>query len=202
MLALTLHRVPGFHNPILIDYLRLSTEAAPFTLYANFDKASAGLIVVAFLCNHAKTPVEWAADMRKAIPIALITTVAVLVTAMAMAYVRPEWKASPFTPIFLVTNLLFTCVAEEAFFRGLLQDRLAALLKSTRFGGWSAVIVSAILFGLTHIGGGLPYVVLASMVGLGSAYAYYRTQRIEAAIVTHFMLNAAHFIGFTYPNLQ
>jgi membrane protease YdiL (CAAX protease family) len=201
-LALALHRVPGFYNPILIDHLRLSADAAPFTLYANFDKASVGLILVALLCKRTKTLAEWVADMRKAIPIALITMVVVLVTAMAIGFVRPEFKVSSFTPIFLLTNLLFTCVAEEAFFRGLLQDRLAAVLKRSRSGEWIAIVVSALLFGLTHIGGGMVYVILASLGGLGSAYAYYRTQRIEAAIVTHFVLNAVHFIGFTYPNLQ
>jgi membrane protease YdiL (CAAX protease family) len=113
---------------------------------------------------------------------------------------EPKWL--PFTPIFLVTNLLFTCVAEEAFFRGFLQDRLARAMAHTRYGAAFAIICSGLLFGLAHVGGGLPLILLASLVGLGSGLAYHRTQRLEAAIVTHFIVNAVHFICFTYPKLN
>lgn len=47
------------------------------------------------------------------------TTVAVLRIGIVIGYVRPELKFPPIAFGFLATNLLFTCVAEEAFFRGL-----------------------------------------------------------------------------------
>ncbi|UUZ53935.1 hypothetical protein LP419_36140 [Massilia sp. H-1] len=50
VLALALHKLPGFYNPQLITNVRFSPDALPFTQYANFDKASAGLILLAFLC--------------------------------------------------------------------------------------------------------------------------------------------------------
>ena len=45
------------------------------------------------------------------------------------------------------------------------------------------------------------YVALAAVAGAGYGWAYLRTQRIEASILTHFALNAVHFFGFTYPAL-
>jgi len=161
-----------------------------------------GLILLAFLCKRAETVSDWREVLRRTAPIALITTVIVIVTAVASGFVRPEFKLSSFTPTFLATNLLFTCVAEETFFRGFLQDRLAPSLGRIRFGGPIAIFCSGILFGLTHVGGGMNYTLLATLVGIGSAYAYSATQRIEAPIMTHFTLNAVHFIGFTYPHLQ
>jgi len=59
-----------------------------------------------------------------------------------------------------------------------------------------------LLFGAAHAAGGGVYVLLAAISGLGYAYAYYATQRIEAPIIVHIVVNAVHFIGFTYPHLR
>jgi membrane protease YdiL (CAAX protease family) len=72
-------------------------------------------------------------------------------------------------------------------------------LSGVRHGQWIAVVVSALLFGAAHLAGGALYAILACIAGLGYAYAYQRTQRIEAAIIVHIALNAVHFIAFTYP---
>src|SRR3569833_317933 len=50
-LALSLHVVPGFHNPRLFDGVRLTPDALPFTSYLNFDKAAAGLVLLAAFCR-------------------------------------------------------------------------------------------------------------------------------------------------------
>jgi membrane protease YdiL (CAAX protease family) len=76
---------------------------------------------------------------------------------------------------------------------------LAGALQRFRWGPWLAVTVSALLFGAAHLGGGVRYGILAGIAGIGYAWAYHRTQRIEAAILVHIALNAVHFIGFTYP---
>jgi membrane protease YdiL (CAAX protease family) len=36
-------------------------------------------------------------------------------------------------------------------------------------------------------------------VGLGSGWALACTRRIEAAVLTHFTVNAVHLLAFTYP---
>lgn len=201
-LALALHKLPGFNNPVLIAAIKFSSEAKPFTLYANFDKAAVGLILLAFLCKRAGGTLEWKEILRRTIPVALLTCATTIGVALAIGFVRLDLKLSPLAPLFLVTNLLFTCVAEEAFFRGLLQERLAKSLDRFRFGGPAAILCSGILFGLAHAAGGARYALLATITGLGCAYAYSVVRRIESPIITHFMLNAVHFVGFSYPQIQ
>jgi membrane protease YdiL (CAAX protease family) len=61
--------------------------------------------------------------------------------------------------------------------------------------------MSALLFGLAHARGGAPLVLLATVAGLFYGAAYLRARRIEGAILTHFALNAVHFLAFSYPAL-
>jgi hypothetical protein len=84
------------------------------------------------------------------------------------------------------------------FFRGFVQKHLSALANKS-FHKIAVVIFVGILFGLAHFPGGATYVIVASVAGIGYGYAYYLTGRIESAILTHFFLNSAHFLFFTYP---
>jgi membrane protease YdiL (CAAX protease family) len=63
----------------------------------------------------------------------------------------------------------------------------------------AAIALPAALFGLAHLGGGLLMAVLATIVGLGSGWAFARTGCIAAAVFTHFAVNAVHLLAFTYP---
>lgn len=198
-LALAMHLAPGFRNPLLIDRALISADAAPFSLYANFDKGAVGLILLALLCRRVASWSELAAVLRRAAPVLAVTLAATLGFALAAGVVGVDLKLTRHTATFLAVNLLFTVVAEEAFFRGFLQARLAHALARYRRGPGLAVAASALLFGAAHLGGGWLYGILATIAGLGYACAYQRTQRIEAAILVHIALNAVHFIAFTYP---
>lgn len=201
--ALAAHQVPGFSNPILLQDHRFSADAVPYTQHANFDKGAAGLILLLYCCTLAQDSAQWRQLLRQVTPIALGTCAAVIGCALWLGYARFDFKLPAYTPIFLTLNLFFTCVAEEAFFRGVLQHRLAQALtqRGCRHGGIIAVIVIAGVFGVAHTGGGWGYVALATLAGLGYGFAYFRTGRIEASILVHFAVNASHFIGFTYPRL-
>lgn len=189
--ALLLHRVPGFANPLLLDGVRWSPDARPFTQYLNFDKGSAGLLLVALLAPHRPAQrVAWAAA------VGLATVVLVLGLALGLGMVRLDPKWSVQLALFLAVNLALTCVAEEAAFRLLLQEPLAR-----RFGVAVAVLASAMLFGLAHAGGGAAMVLLAGLTGLGSALAYALTGRIAAPVLVHFAVNAVHAVGLSYPGL-
>jgi membrane protease YdiL (CAAX protease family) len=198
-LALAMHKLPGFNNPMLLDHVVLSAGALPFTLYANFDKGAVGLILLTLLCRRVTSWSELGAVLRRTLPILALTVAATLGFALAAGVVGIDVKLPRPTLTFVAVNLLFTVIAEEAFFRGLLQACLADALSRFRWGPWLAVAVSALLFGAVHLGGGLRYGILAAIAGLGYAWAYHRTQRIEAAILVHITLNVVHFICFTYP---
>lgn len=200
-LALGLHAVPGFNNLLVVDGLRLGDNALPYTLYLNFDKALAGLIIIAYLHPRLESRRAWLQASRRALPILVLTIALVGGLALATHYVVLDPKLPVFLPYWLGANLLITCVAEEAFFRGLCQRRLASAFDGLRYGDWIALFIAALLFGMAHIGGGWHYVLLATTAGLGYGWVYQRTQSIEAAIVAHFLLNLAHLLFLTYPAL-
>lgn len=201
-LTLAVHAFPGFSKAVLIPHIKISRDAPPFTLHANFGQAAVGLLLLALMPNRVRSHSEWRPVLLRTLPIAIVTSVSVIAMAVFVGFVGPDLKFSQYAPIFLATNLLFTCVAEEAFFRGFLQERLAGFLSSVRYGSFIAVVCSGLLFGLAHFPGGPTYVVLASMAGIGYGCAYASSKKIEAAILAHFSVNAVHFLCFTYPYLQ
>lgn len=201
-LALATHRFSGFNNPMLLSEVKSSIDAAPFTLYANFDKGTVGLILLALFCRRSETVGEMAVALRRSFPVIAVFPLPVLAIAVAIGYTAPDFKLPQYTATFLATNLFFSVIAEETFFRGLLQDRLAAALGPMRYGQGLAIATSAALFGLAHITGGIAYVGLATLAGLGYAYIYARTRRIEVPIAAHFVFNAIHFTCLTYPSIS
>ena len=202
-LAMSLHLLPGFRPAVLVQGVKLTPDAAPFALGLGFDKAAAGLLLLAAFSVRATSWRRFASQVP-AIATAGVATAGVSIgIALAAGYVRLEPKWVEAAPAFLLANLLFTCVAEEAFFRGLIQERLMRLAETRRQPAWNgiAIAVSTVLFGLAHAGGGTTSLVVATVAGLGYALVYARTRSIEGAILVHFAVNAAHFIGFTYPRL-
>ncbi|KQV85935.1 CPBP family intramembrane glutamic endopeptidase [Rhizobacter sp. Root1221] len=201
-LALGLRLVPGFVPIVWVPDLRLSPDADPFRFTAHVDPGAAGLVLLACYAPRCLTAAHWRATFASAWPVMVATTVAVIGLAWGIGHVHPDFKWPWFAAAFLAKMLLWTCVMEEAFFRGLLQERLMRVPALARGPGLAlAVGVPAGLFGLAHAAGGWAYVGLATLAGVGYGIAYARTRRIEAAIATHFVLNAVHFVAFTYPRV-
>lgn len=197
-LGLAMHAFGGFARPELTPQMRIGQGATAVTLRLNFDTAFAGLILCAIAGLAARNRDDWRAVWRQ-LPMILGTPALVLAVGWAIGFVQPDPKLVALTPLFLVCNLLFTCITEEAFFRGLIQRQLTLGLARWTYGTPVAVLIGAALFGLAHARGGAMLVGLAFLAGLGNGWAYQRSGRIEAAILTHFALNALHFLLFTYP---
>ncbi|WP_036167651.1 CPBP family intramembrane glutamic endopeptidase [Massilia sp. 9096] len=196
-----LHRIPGFHNAVLASSVQVARGAPPFTLHANFDTTAAGIVLMGVFCRRIGSGRHWLTMLRRMWPVTLSTLVVVLGIGWGLGYVRPELKWTPVSAAFLAVNLLSTCVTEEAFFRGFLLERMARGWSRWRHGRLAALLASTLLFALAHAAGGAALVVLAGVAGLHYAAAYLVSRRIEGAILTHFALNAAHFLAFTYPVL-
>lgn len=200
--ALMLHLAPGFHNVRVISAVRFTPDAVPFTLYLNFDKTLVGLFILGWCHTRLARAGEWRAMFAAMLPRAGAVIALVLVLSLAAGYVRFAPKLPAETALWLGVNLLFTCMAEEALFRGFVQAQLQRWWRHVRGGAWLALGVAAVLFGLAHAAGGAAYVALATVAGLGYGWIYRRTQRIEASILAHCALNTLHFLAFTYPALQ
>lgn len=200
-LALALHQAPGFHNPVLAEGIRFSGDGAPFSLWANFDKAVVGIVLVGVFCERIASLDAWLAMLGRIAPVVLSTLVVVLGLGWLLGQVRPDLKWTPYSAWFLASNLFITCVAEEAFFRSFLLEKLAGVMRGWQGGVLVAVLATSILFGLAHLGGGVLLALLATLAGLHYAAAYLLSGRVEGAILTHFALNAVHFLAWTYPAL-
>ena len=202
-LLLAMHVAPGFHNFLVLDKVVLSPGAEPYTLYLNFDKTVVGICLLG-LCHPTllSRATEWRKAVRRGTPLALGNVMLVALVALLFGYLtwQPKWTSLFW--IWAPVNLFFVCLAEEAFFRGFIQREISGAFKGSRLGAVLAVSVSAVLFGLAHFAGGVTYVVLAALAGLGYAVVYQRTKSIEMSMLAHFALNTAHFILFTYPSVR
>ncbi len=170
-------------------------------MYLNYDKTVVGIFILGILHQRITTKAEWRELFKVMTPRALLVIFIVAILSFAFKFVWFDPKLAPSLPIWAVTNLLFVCLAEEGFFRGFIQKYLCLTLRRVRYGNAIAIILSSILFGLSHFLGGTRYVILSTIAGIGYGWIYWRTQRLEASILTHFSLNLVHFLLFTYPAL-
>ena len=197
--ALAIHEIPWIRNVLVLDSVSVSDSAADYTLYWNYDKGFAGVVLYA-VCVQPQAGTDWARATAATGAIALLTLVAVGVPATATEFVAldPKWPA--ILGVWVPANLFLTCVAEETFFRGLLQRHLARALRGrVRAPAPPAVLAVAVAFGVVHFAGGITYVLPATLAGIGYGAAYHLTGRVEASILVHFALNLAHLVLFTYP---
>lgn len=199
--ALMVHWMPGFVNPRVIGPVRFTPDAVPFSLYVNFDKTLIALALLGLAHARVASAREWRGVAAEVAKIAPLTIAVVLAGSFVLGYVRWSPKLPAEAPLWLAVNLLFTCTAEEALFRGFVQGGLRRAWAQRRGGNWAALAVGAGTFGLAHAAGGWRYVVLATLAGAGYGWVYERTQRVEASVLTHWALNAAHLFLFTYPAL-
>ena len=200
--GLMTHQLPGFNNPRVITAATFSADAIAYRLHLNFDKPVVGLFLLAWCHERMRRAADWREMLRRTAPIAAGLIATIMILALAAGYVRFEPKFPREAWLWAWVNLCFTCVAEEAFFRGFVQAQLQQRWRNRRHGAWLALAVAAVLFGVAHAAGGPTYVALATVAGAGYGWAFLRTGRIEASILTHFALNATHFLLFTYPALH
>ncbi|WP_322083469.1 CPBP family intramembrane glutamic endopeptidase [Burkholderia sp. BCC1972] len=197
--ALSLHLVPGFHNPLVIGPTRFTPDAVPFTMYLNLDKPLVGLWLL-WVLPWIAPDVALSRALRTGAVAAVATAAACLAGALAFGMVgwAPKWPASGW--LWLVNNLLLVTLAEEALFRGYVQGGLTRVLRAFSWGPWVALAAGAVLFGAAHAAGGWQWIVLGTVAGAGYGLAWRRGGLLASAIA-HAGLNVVHFGLFTYPML-
>jgi CAAX protease family protein len=210
-LAFMAHVVPGFRNVLIVKDAVLSAGAVPYTLYLNFDKALVGLFLLGFGPPLLSSRTQWGAMLAMTIPRVAVLLAVVVVCALLLGHVRLEPKWPEFLPFWVWANLLFTCAAEEALFRGVIQRHLQgerafaagqSTAASSRLGNWrglTGLAIASVLFGVAHFAGGMQLILMATLAGAGYGWMFWRTGRIEASILTHFLVNFTHLLFFTYP---
>jgi len=200
-IGLAAHLLPGFQNRTVLDHVYISKNAVPFTLQLEFDKALIGIFILGIGQQLITRKNEWRVLFQQMILKFFVVIFTVVILAYLLNFVRFNPKIPSSLLIWSITNLLFVCVAEEAFFRGFIQKHLSLILRKIVFGNYLAILAASLLFGFAHYPGGIKYIFLATVAGIGYGWVYDRSKRIEASILTHFGLNLTHFLLFTYPML-
>lgn len=188
----------GFDNYKYVDSIVLTPNSTPYNLYFNLDKTVVGIFIIA--CSYQVTKVNFL-SIAKHIAISLgMMAILFFVLATVLGYSKFEPKLPYFTPIWILVNLFFTCLAEEAIFRKLIQQKIYDSLP-TKYALGISLSVASLAFGLAHFNGGIIYIILASIAGLFYGYIYHKTKRIESAMLLHMLFNLTHLLLFTYPSL-
>ncbi len=199
-LTLELHEIPGFRNLLVLDNIQFTPDAIPFSLSFKLDKISVGLILIGTTLQLASTPKDWKNLSLKVIKRLPLVIGLLVFLSIVFGYVRWEPKNPQYLCLWMGSNLFFTCLAEEAFFRGFFQESLSK--GKYKYASIIAVVLPSFFFGMIDYPGGFHYVFLATVAGILYGWVYHVTKRIEASMITHFLLNLMHLLFFTYPALS
>jgi uncharacterized protein len=109
----------------------------------------------------------------------------VLGLGLGFLHVHAVWPRPSTLAAAYVFTFLFIAVPEELFFRGWMQNLL-----ERRLGRTPALLVTAVLFGLSHFNKralhfNWRYVVLAALAGIFYGRAWRRDRRVGASAITH-----------------
>ena len=95
-----------------------------------------------------------------------------------------------FSPVSILIILAVQPMAEEIFFRGFLFDKISSF-----GGGYIAIVLTAVLFGLAHMSYSKPYLVVSIiMMGVVLGCIVVKTKNLYSAIVAHTTFNVTSFI--------
>jgi membrane protease YdiL (CAAX protease family) len=190
-IALMLHVIPGVHNLKVLDQVLASPTSTPFNLYLNLDKPLIffGLLLAWPTLLGGGGHVRWRALTLLSLPLTMLLLLAWLCGAIKPDIGLPDWWW-----LFILNNLLLTCVAEEALFRGVIQQEI-----TIRRGPWYGIVSASVLFGIAHVTGGPLLMLFAALAGACYGLAFQVSGRLSVAILFHAAFNLAHLTFFTYP---
>lgn len=192
--------LPGFSSPAVYENTIFGTNVFPATLHLHYGRGFAGTLLFCALARRIGSLLEIRRALKAAGKVPLFI-LAYFVLGYVLWYV-PDLKFNADIVRYLVANLFFISLADEAFFRLLVQDRLE------RFFGdgdtesmYLAAVITTILFALSYYihGAAIEAAILIFIAGLIYAYTYGKTRCIEISILTHFLIDGLLIIGFLYP---
>lgn len=203
-LGLAFHLFPGFSNWNIACNLPLSPDAMPYSLWMNFDKPFIGIFPLALSIPLIQSKKQLKAIFKMALPMTLLGVAILMFISLKIGTVKWDPKIPTIIFVWLICNLIFVSVPEEAFFRGFFQREIGKWLGKGFWASVGAVLATSLFFTLLHVQWvpSIPFLCLVFTASVIYGTVYEVTQSIEASIFCHFALNSIHFLFFTYPALR
>lgn len=191
------YRPESFSNPLIWSTEQLYSGGEEFNLYANLAKGLCGYLIVIWLLDK----VNRTGQLKSVPSIALALLSALILMAIGVVFfgLETHFKLPKETVYFIAVNLGITVLAEEAYFRLLLQAQIERIFKNIKVGRTVAVAIAAPVFAFAHTGQLNQAFLLFLIAGLIYAMVFALTRRFSAAVLCHFAVNILHFIFFEYP---
>ena len=156
------HLLPGFQNLKVLDAMAVSADGLPFTMYLNLDKTLVALGLLGWCVPRLSRRQEWRQLLQVLLSLSLLFLLLIFILALTSGKVHWDPKLPSYTLLWMLTNLLFVCTAEEAFFRGFLQQQLALLWKNRPLQQELPLALASLVYGLSHFAGGPLYIAFIS----------------------------------------
>lgn len=203
-MALAFHFFPGFHNWKLASNQHISPGALPYSLWLNFDKPFIGIFALALGIPLLSSRAQVVRMLRTALPLSLAGIAILMGLSLFFGMIRWDPKIPTMALIWLMNNLVFVSIPEEAFFRGFMQREIYRWCNQHPLAAFASICIPSVFFSLVHLiwVADLSFLCLVFMASLIYGTIYQLTQSIEASILCHFGVNAVHFFLFTYPALR
>lgn len=212
--ALASYRPDGFHYPTVFTLPVTHADQAPFVLRLNIGKLLAGVYLLWVLSSTTGRAVLNGLFAQ----LLLIAWSAFVIVFLAIVLLDLSWSPKPIVLVvkFAVVNLIATCIAEEIFFRLLLQLPLGFLFtfllgqwkgegtgeigeKELWLGSALSLVLVTGLFIAVHGGLSASGQWVYGVAGFAYGLVFLLTGRLWAVIALHFLVNSAHFALLTYP---
>ena len=202
--ALSFHFLPGFHNWKIAENLMISPDAPTYNLWFNFDKPFIGLFVLALSIPLISSRSALLRMLKIGIPMSIVGILILMGISLHFNLVKWDPKIPSIIFVWLMTNLIFVTIPEEAFFRGFIQKEFYNRLGRNGLAGFGSICITSIFFTLLHLiwVADLSFLCLVFVASVIYGTIYQVTQSVEASIICHFGVNTTHFLLFTYPYLQ
>lgn len=199
-LVFAAHLPPGFKTLNLWPNTTLSAHTGWSSLRFTADKPLLALfLLLSYRDSLCRTLTQWADATSIVIAPALLGIIIVYLIGLLIGYVVIDISFSSLLLIWFFRNLLFTVVAEEIFFRLVIQSRLESAINHPH-AKYYALGITAVFFGVVHLYAGWQYGLLATLSGITYGYAYLKSRRVEMAMLAHILLNFGHVSLMSYPS--
>jgi len=194
------HYLPGFNKWKILPKMALGPTSKAYSLYYFFDRAAMGFLILAIAMPLINTAIDWLRVIRISIIYGLVAFLVIIGPSIVSHFATIDLKFPENTAAWLVYLFIFGSIPEECFFRGFIQKQTVVFLGSSKNGHWIGILAGTLMYSLQNLrSASWGFFIISMMAGFIFSLLYKKTDRIEAPIIAHFVVNAGQFFFLSYP---